>query len=265
MTDFFTHHNERKIIELSGADRSIFLQGLITQDVNLLDNTPIIYSLMLSPQGRFQFELFIIKVSNNLWLLDVEAEHAQAIIKKLQMFKLRSAVDLQISDVWNAGISSTQVDSDVCVADPRNAKLGYRIYQQTALNYQQNDFANYQNLRISLGIPEGSKDMTIDKSIPLEWNMDALNAISFTKGCYMGQELTARTKHLGMVRKSIMPVKFEKSGIYPKGCSLIQASKTIGSLGSSNNTSGIALIHSNFDRTQKILLDGTDCGIIVDS
>lgn len=272
MTDYCTHHPERVVIELSGTDKAIFLQGLITQDIELLKTQEIIYGLLLSPQGRFQFELFVIKVSDELWLLDVEAEHAATLFKKLQMYKLRSAVEIKVSNDWNAGISSqpimdgdpVETNNSVCIIDPRNAKIGYRLYQKTALNYHPQDFEHYQNLRLMLAIPEGSKDMIIDKSIPLEWNMEQLNAISFTKGCYMGQELTARTKHVGMVRKRVMPVKFEKLGSYPKGCSLIQNGKTIGSLGSSNDIRGLALIYSDFDKTQKILLDNIDCYIATD-
>lgn len=264
MTNFCTRHKDRKIIELSGADKASFLQGIITQNVELLKTQAIIYGLLLSPQGRFQFELFIIKVSNDLWLLDVEAEHAEALFKKLQMYKLRSDVNLNITNAWNVGVSSKELN-DICLLDPRHKEIGYRFYSQNAIEYTEEDFEYYQNLRLTLAIPEGSKDMVIDKSIPLEWNMENLNAISFTKGCYMGQELTARTKHVGMVRKNIFPVKFEKSGSYSKGCNLMQNFKTIGSLGSSNCKHGIALIHSDCDKTQKILLEGTDCVVNLDN
>jgi folate-binding protein YgfZ len=264
MINFCTQHKDRKIIELSGADKAIFLQGLITQDVKLLDSTPIVYSLMLSPQGRFQFELFIIKVDEDLWLLDVEAEHAEAILKKLQMFKLRSAVNLHISNAWNVSVTSKLLDYGICVLDPRQNELGYRTYQKDDFAYCAEDFANYQNLRLILGVPEGSKDMIMDKSIPLEWNMESLHAISWDKGCYIGQELTARTKHVGTVRKYIIPIKFEKPGNYSKGCNLVQSGKIIGALASSDRNNGIALIQSDFDKSQKILLEAYYCYLITE-
>ena len=262
MIEFCTHHKDRKIIELSGKDKVNFLQGLLTQDVHLLETQAIIYALMLSPQGRFQFELFVVYVDENLWLLDVEAEHASAMLKKLQMFKLRSDVGLCISNEWQVGVSTNITSSEIAVVDSRLSEMGYRFYQKNSINFSAEAFDNYHNLRLSLTVPEGSKDMIIDKSIPLEWNMETLNAISWTKGCYMGQELTARTKHVGALRKNIFTVNFSKPGNYLKGCSLIQGDKTVGVLGSSSTNMGIALIHFDaLNNAEKILLADTDCYI----
>lgn len=262
MIEFCTQHKDRKIIELSGADKANFLQGLITNDVHLLETQSIIYALMLSPQGRFQFELFVVCAGKNLWLLDVEAEHAEAILKKLQMFKLRSDINLCISNEWQVGVSANITGSEILVLDPRYSKMGYRFYQKKSIDFSAADFENYQNLRLAFTVPEGSKDMILDKSIPLEWNMENLNAISWTKGCYMGQELTARTKHVGALRKNIFTVNFSASGNYLRGCNLVQADKTVGVLGSSNANIGIALIHSDaLSNAEKILLADTDCHI----
>jgi folate-binding protein YgfZ len=264
MINFCTHHKDRKIIELSGADNANFLQGLITNDVNLLETQNVIYALMLSPQGRFQFELFVVCAGKNLWLLDVEAEHAEAILKKLQMFKLRSDVNICISNEWQVGVSANITDSEISILDPRHNKIGYRFYQKKSINFSAEDFNNYQNLRLSLSVPEGSKDMIMDKSIPLEWNMENLNAISWTKGCYMGQELTARTKHVGALRKSIFTVNFSRPENYSKGCNLVQGDKTVGVLGSSNTNIGIALIHYDaLNNAQDISLVDTNCCVKV--
>lgn len=260
MIEFCTQHKDRKIIELSGADKASFLQGLITNDVNLLATQAILYALMLSPQGRFQFELFVVCAGKNLWLLDVEAEHAEAILKKLQMFKLRSDVNLCISNEWLVGVSANITDGEISILDLRHNKMGYRFYQKNSINFSTEDFDNYQNLRLAFAVPEGSKDMIMDKSIPLEWNMENLNAISWAKGCYMGQELTARTKHVGALRKNIFAVDFSHSANYLKGCSLVQGDKIVGVLGSSNTNTGIALIHFDaLNNSEKILLADTDC------
>lgn len=263
MISFNTIHPNRKIIELSGLDKADFLQGIITQDVGLLDNQNIIYALMLSPQGRFQFELFIIKISDDLWLLDVEAEFRDSILKRLGMFKLRSKVELKSSDEWFVKICS-EPDGNFCVNDPRAEALGYRAYVKNAPTFLQSDFDEYNKLRISLAIADGAQDMIVDKSIPLEWRMDELNAISWTKGCYVGQELTARTKHLGIVRKRPYPVQLLANTEVAKGDKLMQDGKAVGVMGSIHNTNGVALVHLEaFDNTKKTFIGAVECRVIL--
>ena len=100
----------------------------------------------------------------------------------------------------------------------------------------------YENLRLSLGIPDGAYDMVVDKSIPLEWGMDELNAIAWTKGCYMGQELTARSRYVGQIRKRTFPIIFKVPGEYIVGEKLMVDDREVGELRATNGTFGLAML-----------------------
>jgi len=193
-TDFFCSLKNRAIIEIQGSEREAFLQGIITQDVKRLKEDSILYSLMLSPQGKFQFDFFLVQI-DGVWLIDIDASCAQRFMQRLQLFKLRSDVMITLSTEWQVGVSSEKLKLPTCFSDPRLEALGYRVYGKNILEQTPND--DYEHLRLSLGVPDGVHDMVVDKSIPLEWWMDELQAISWNKGCYMGQELTARSRYVG--------------------------------------------------------------------
>lgn len=254
--NFLTLHPSRSIIELRGSDKLNFLQGLVTQDVSLVDRQNIVYVLSLSPQGRFQCEMFIIKYNDDIWFLDVESEQVEAIIKKLNLYKLRSEITLKISDTWKVGVSANETEDKFCFIDPRKESLGYRFYKDSNINYSESDYINYEFLRINLLVPEGSKDLIIDKSIPLEWNMENLNAISWSKGCYIGQELTARTKHLGTIRKKIFSISFESSVDFEKGLSITQENQIVGSIGTAKGKVALALINEKCDSNKEVYING---------
>ena len=208
--DFCSSLPNREIIEISGPDCESFLQGLVTQDVKLLQKEPIIYSLLLSPQGKFQYDFFIINAGDS-WLIDIDKTRAQALTQRLQLFKLRANINIFLNSAWHVGVSSAMTNAKYSFEDPRLKNLGYRLYDQISLS-SQTPVEIYENLRLSLGVPDGAQDMIVDKSIPLEWGMDELNAISWDKGCYMGQELTARSRYVGQVRKRAFPIEFTQTG-----------------------------------------------------
>lgn len=116
-TDFCCHLPNRTIIEIQGSDREAFLQGIITQDIKLLDRQSIIYSLMLSPQGKFQFDFFIIRAGDS-WLIDIDATRAHAFVQRLQLFKLRSDVNISVNTDWQIGVSSAQAEVENCFLIP---------------------------------------------------------------------------------------------------------------------------------------------------
>ena len=238
-TDFCCHLTNRTTIEIQGSDREAFLQGIITQDIKLLDRQSIIYSLMLSPQGKFQFDFFIIRTGDS-WFIDIDATRAHAFVQRLQLFKLRSDVSININTDWQIGVSSAQVEVENCFFDPRLKELGYRFYDKKIVSEMLSDV--YENLRLSLGIPDGAYDMVVDKSIPLEWGMDELNAIAWTKGCYMGQELTARSRYVGQIRKRTFPIIFKVPGEYIVGEKLMVDDREVGELRATNGTFGLAML-----------------------
>lgn len=194
------HLLHRSVLKIKGPDSVSFLQGLITQD--LLKTDAFQYSLLLSPQGKFQYDLFIWQEDHCLYL---DTERADELLKKLSMYKLRSQVSIEMTDLKVYVDINNSLESDFRFNDPRHPAIGSRIYTSATLECTQT-LDDYDDHRLALCIPDGARDMTVDRSIPLEWNMDALNAISWTKGCYMGQELTSRTKHLNLIQKRIVSI-----------------------------------------------------------
>jgi folate-binding protein YgfZ len=200
-----THLQDRAIFEISGVDRKKFLQGLITNDINKLAPNQLLYSAMLNPQGRFLYDFFIFEIGETIFI-DCLKLRVDEIIKKLNFYKLRLHVVIKKNEELVVSWSSEK--SEFALKDPRNINLGYRSYQK---NIEFNgDDASYHLTRIQNQVAESEYDLTYEKSIILEFGFDDLNAIDYNKGCYIGQELTARTHHLGQVRKKVLYVKLSQ-------------------------------------------------------
>lgn len=245
--DFYCHLRNRTIVEIRGSEREAFLQGIITQDVKRLKEEPILYSLMLSPQGKIQFDFFLLQI-NDVWLVDIDASRVQSFMQRLQLFKLRSDVTIALSTEWQVGVSSEKLELPACFSDPRLKELGCRFYDKDIGAQASDD--DYQSLRLSLGIPDGAHDMIVDKSIPLEWGMDELHAISWNKGCYMGQELTARSRYVGQIRKRVFPIIFTVPGNYEVGDKLFADGQEVGELRAVHNNLGLAMLKLEFLQSQ---------------
>jgi len=209
-------HGTRSIVKLKGADTWRFLQGLVTNDVNKLrdaEGCSIMYTAILNPQGRCLYDLLLHKQSDpaSVWL-DVEKAKAAEIVTFLQRYKLRSKVDLlNVSDsytVW-AGLSGSLPTSEGWVTDPRLPDLGQRVILPADHQPDGTPVPDevYTERRFRLGVAEGSSEIPSGAALPLEYNLDALNGVSFSKGCYVGQELTARTHFQGVIRKRLMPLR----------------------------------------------------------
>ncbi|HJQ56669.1 MAG TPA: hypothetical protein VJ890_07170 [Vineibacter sp.] len=221
----------RGVVRIEGEDRVAFLQGLVSNDVAKASAGQAIYAALLTPQGRFQWDMFVADAGDAL-LLDVERDRAAALLKKLTIYKLRSKVTLhnagdamEIVVAYGAGAAAAlglpetegaarTIGDAVAYADPRLAALGVRLIapdgHAAALlatkGFAPASFDDYERLRLSLGVPDGSRDLPIDKAILLENGFDELNGVDWQKGCYMGQELTARTKYRALIRKRLLPV-----------------------------------------------------------
>ena len=213
--------SNRGVLRLTGEDRKNFLQGLITNDIHLLTPFHSLYTALLSPQGKFLHDFFLVEEGETIFL-ETGKDQLEPLKKRLSLYKLRAQVILEdISDVYAVFVMSVAQGSvpgqtetwqrGVRFIDPRLSLLGARgimPYKKfpSSFMYQDND-QEYERLRIQLGIPTAGKDMIPERSIPLETGLQDLNAISWTKGCYLGQELTARTRYRGEVRKRLLPVK----------------------------------------------------------
>ncbi len=193
------HLFDRAIIEISGEDRKKFLQGLVTNDVNKANDKNLIYTMMLNAQGRFLYDFFICEISEKL-IVDCLASRRDEITQKLNLYKLRSKVEIKKNDE----IRVFQDFSAGQFEDPRNIELGFRSYSSQEPTSVEN---TYHQKRIFLKIPESEHDLTYEKSLILEFGFDNLNAIDYQKGCYIGQELTSRTHYLGQIRKKIFHIK----------------------------------------------------------
>lgn len=198
----------RAIIRLSGPDSKELLQGLITNDINLLTEEMPLYAGLLTPQGKFMFDMIIVADGEDI-LLDVEAARKTDLSRRLMMYKLRADVDIidEPHGVWALFDGST--NTGITYTDPRNAALQTRVIaaENPAPSAEELSLDEYENLRIKLCVPDGSRDITVEKHFWLEINAEALNGVSFTKGCYVGQELTARMKHRTSVKKQLRTIE----------------------------------------------------------
>jgi folate-binding protein YgfZ len=187
----FTILEDRGILAVSGPDRRLFLQGLVSNDVEKLAENRAIYAALLTAQGKYLHDFIMVEVGEAIWL-DAVAVAA--------VFGEGALAALGLSGEPG---ETRSLDGGVALVDPRLARLGARaILDRSHLaglgsELAQVDFAAYDRHRLALGIPDGSRDMVPDKSILLEAGFDELNGVDWQKGCYVGQELTARTKYRG--------------------------------------------------------------------
>lgn len=251
---------DRSLIEITGADRKKFLQGLITNDIFKATETNLIFAAMLSAQGRYLYDFFIFEIGEKL-MLDCFSQRRDEIIKKLGFYKLRAAVVIQKNDE----LIVAQSFENQGLKDPRHEGLGYRIYTKKTEISDNADEYNFR--RIELKIPDSEHDLTHDKSFILEFDFDNLNAIDYQKGCYVGQELTARTHYRGEIRKKIFHVKIDADSA-EKNSEITCEGKSAGIILSSarhnNELHALALIKhpEEFNLEEKLELNGKKIFII---
>jgi len=192
--------SNRIILAILGADARKFLQGLSTNDVDMLTPENPLYSATLSPQGKYLFDYFLYQEGEKI-LLDIEASRADEFIKKINMYKLRSDVQIEKTDIH------VYADLSEGYSDPRSAKLMKRLLTNTAQKTD-GELADYQLHLLQHGVPD-STDFIIDKSFVMHYRFEALHGVSFTKGCYVGQENTARMYYKGTIRKNTYIIEGE--------------------------------------------------------
>ncbi len=220
--------NYRSVVAVTGKDRHSFLEGLITQAVPTVDEGPK-YGLMLTAKGRFMWDFFLVPQEDTI-LLTPAHEGVMEFIKKLSMYRLQS--DVTLTHLENYVVAVSLKASDVLKGnmfkDPRHPELGFVYVGPKNQIEETEDSLLYEDQRFLLNVPEGPLDLDQEKTIPLEAQMDRLNAISWTKGCYLGQELTARTKHTGVVRKNLY--SFEAKGPVEVGQDVLVEEEKVGTI-----------------------------------
>ena len=242
---FFTKLSNRGLIYIEGEDKYDFLQNIITNDINALDHSPILYSCLLSPQGKFLFDFFVMH-GNEFLIIDCEGQkRAKELYTRLNLYRLRSKVTISLEENTDVFVGTTELPSGA-FKDPRHQKIGWRCFEKPEGNID--PFDRWDRLRISLGIADGSRDMVVNKSTLLECNIDTLNGVSFDKGCYIGQEVTARMKYRGLTKKHLYAAEF--SSPYPEAYSDIELNdKKIGNVFSVNEELALILIKDEIINT----------------
>ncbi len=230
----------RAVLAVTGADRISYLQGLVSNDVADAAPGRCVWSALLSPQGKWIADFFVFAEADRL-LLDVEAAQAEAVAQRLTRFRLRAKVALAPTALAvHAGWDRPVPAGGIVAPDPRLAEAGWRLLADTSIDADA-DADAYDRHRIRLGLPDGSADMEADRSVLLEAGFDELHGVSWTKGCYMGQELTARTRYRGLVKRRLVPVS--STGLLPApGTTILRNGVEAGVLRSVSGSDGLALL-----------------------
>ncbi|HEX4534869.1 MAG TPA: hypothetical protein VH000_11605 [Rhizomicrobium sp.] len=228
---------DRAVIVLSGDDTRTFLQGLITNDIERLTPTNPLYAALLTPQGKILFDFFLIADAFGRVYLDCVAALREALIKRLTLYRLRAKVMIERGDDFLVVAGCDVSLPTGGFIDPRFAALGWRIIGPREWAAGTDDYLAH---RLNLGVPEGM-DFGQDKMFALDAGLEELYAVAFDKGCYVGQELTARMKHRGTARKRLLPVVAADGGDLAAGAVLAGA-VNIGEIASTYGARGFALL-----------------------
>ena len=265
--------DRRSVVAVTGEDRKAFLQGLVSNDMLRITPDRAAYALFLTPQGKFLHDFSVVESGADAaaaLLLDPETDRRADLLRRLKMYKLRSKIALEdraetlrvVVAFGDGALTALGLPAEpgtarpfgggIAFTDPRLPALGARLFLPVegpmeaisaleAAGLTRQDAAAYDRLRLSLGVPDGTGELIPEKSIPLENRMDALNAISWDKGCYMGQELTARTKYRALIKKKLFPATIDGPAPEP-GTSVTLDGKDAGEIRSVRDGSALALL-----------------------
>jgi len=260
---------DRGVVRVAGADAARLLQGVISNDVDLLDHAPALHAGLLTPQGKILFEFFLVRAGDG-FLLETQRATAAELVRRLSLYKLRAKVaiadasaDYAVFVAWGAAALAPPFP---CYRDPRLAELGVRILAPTPADAAQvcsglgARLGDWHAHRIALGVPEGGRDYAFGDAFPHEADFDLLNGVSFTKGCFVGQEVVSRMQHRAVVRKRIVPIAARAP--LQAGAAITAGAATIGTVGSVAGGQGLAMLRLDraaeaAARGEVLLADGT--------
>ena len=230
---------QRAIIQVSGPEPVKFLQGLVSNDLGRLARDGIVYAALLSPQGKYLADFFVIEHQDSI-LIDVAESIADDLTKRLSLYKLRAPITLErIAFPVSRG---TGPAPDGAVADPRHPELGWRAYGVDLPD----DGTNWDALRVAHCVPETGIELIPNETFILEAGFDRLHGVDFRKGCYVGQEVTARMHHKTSLRKGFVTVSIEGSA--PVGTDIMAGEKVAGQV--FTQADGKAIAYLRFDRAE---------------
>ena len=223
---------DRGIVFINGKDAKEFLQNIVTNDINKVSDTSSCFASLLTPQGKYLFDFIIVKHKNG-YFLDCEKKQTDKLIDRLNVYKLNSSIEiLNLSNEFEVAVinkekflglegskdeegNTTRYNDDLIILDPRSKDLGARIIANLEkltlsiknLSLKSEDPKIYYSLSHKLGIPQVNTEKLREKIFGLECNFEDLNGIDFKKGCYVGQENTARMKLKNKLRRKLLPLK----------------------------------------------------------
>ena len=271
--------DDRGVLAVSGPDRRAFLQGLVSNDVDKVGPGQARYAALLTAQGKYLHDFIMVEASETI-LLDAEAQRLADLKRRLSIYRLRAKVavderpELAVAAVFGDGAlaaldlpdqpgAARAFASGIAFVDPRLAALGARCILPrdgarpalTQAGCGEAGFDAWDRLRLGLGIADGSRDLVLDKSILLEAGFDELNGVDWNKGCYIGQELTARTKYRGLIKRRLMPVAIDGPAPAP-GTMVTADGRDVGEMRSSRDGHGLALLRIDAMLGAKPLIAG---------
>jgi folate-binding protein YgfZ len=272
--------SHRSFVTVRGPDRVSFLQGLVSNDVGRVAAGAAIWAALLTPQGRFLHEFFAFACpdadgEDAIWL-ECEQLRRDDLVQRLARYRLRARVSVTADDslvagvIWNEEVTApagslTQADGGVIYVDPRLAAAGRRFaLPADAVDTALSDIPrgwpqDYDAFRISLGLPDGSRDLEVEKALLLEGGFEELNGVDYNKGCYIGQELTARTHYRALIKRRLMPVAVV--GVAPQPGTPLKAGATeAGEMRSAAGDRGLALVRLDAWRAAPSGILTTDSG-----
>lgn len=242
--------DDRAVIALSGPDARGFLQGLITNDMAACVSDCALYAALLTAQGKILFDFVVVPERETRVLIDCAAGRAADLTKRLSMYRLRAKIDiapqpeLAVAAIWETdGTVAHTPGGAIVFTDPRLSALGGRmIARRDVLARAIGMFAHgdYTEHRLALGVPD-SADLPPDSVFALDAGLEELNGVSFKKGCYIGQEVTARMKHRATARRRFVVVE-SADGLPAAGTPVESAGREIGTLASGDAHRALALV-----------------------
>ena len=255
---------ERTVLRMAGADVRDVLQNVVTNDLARVAPGRAVYAALLTPQGKYLFDFLLVEGPDGALLIDCAADRAEALAGRLRMYSMRrdatvtGAAGLAVALVWGGAIPEGAPAGTLAVPDPRAAALGWRIYAAdpeaalTAVGAALADRAAYDALRIAHMVPASGIELVPDQTYILEAGFEALNGVDFRKGCYVGQEVTARMHHKTVLKKRLVRVRVE--GEAAPGTPVTAGGKPAGTLFSQSGGQGLA--HLRLDRATGVLEAG---------
>lgn len=222
----------RAVLRVAGAEAESFLQGLLSNDVSRATADQAVYAALLTPQGKLLADFFVWRVADG-FLLDAPAAEIAAVVKRLAMYKLRAAVEIaECGDLAVAVSEAAIAGARAGGADPREPRLGARaVMAAEAVSDEPEALEAYHRRRLAAGAPEFGADLTPNDSYILEFDFERLQGVDFKKGCYVGQEVTARMRHKTELRRGLFRVALD--GAAGAGAEIVDAGgKPAGRLGS---------------------------------